>query len=232
MQIRVWAKYYGTERVYVENNSPYDDRPERLDHPRLGDQRLPHPARRHGGPGATAASARSSRGDLNLNNLPATNNAFEGDAVFLMEPAGGGLATGNLRAWFPYPCNPDECADPQAGRAAITDVAVPGARPECARLRRGHRQHRRLRARSRCAGPRRRTSGGPGVTYTVTAASPNGGTIPAAVSGVTGLETTVIGAVGRAYTFTVSASNGAGTSSPSSPSGAVTPIGPHRPRRP
>ena len=48
-------------------------------------------------------------GDLNLNNLPADNNAFEGDAVYLMDLPGAALGTGNLRAWFPYPCNPDNC---------------------------------------------------------------------------------------------------------------------------
>ena len=61
-------------------------------------------------------------GDLNLNNLPASNNAFEGDAVYLMEPAGGGLGTGNLRAWFPYPCNPDNCGDPHVGQVSISKV--------------------------------------------------------------------------------------------------------------
>ena len=40
MNVRVWAKYYGTEEVYVQNNSPYAIDLERLDHPGLGDQRV------------------------------------------------------------------------------------------------------------------------------------------------------------------------------------------------
>ncbi len=69
MNIRVWARYYGTEEVYIENNSPYADRPEWLDHPRLGDQRVPDTAGRVSDrPGLASAK---SPGDLNLNNLPA-----------------------------------------------------------------------------------------------------------------------------------------------------------------
>ena len=77
MNVRVWAKYYGTEKVYVENNSPYADRPERLDRPRLGDQRVPHPACGHRD--RPAASVREVfSGDLNLNNLPAVEQRLRG----------------------------------------------------------------------------------------------------------------------------------------------------------
>ncbi len=122
MNIRVWAKYYGTEEVYVQNNSPY---PIDLGGWIIRDsaisayKTLPAPMVIDGNGGVRQVFV----GDLNLNNLPASNNAFEGDAVYLMEPAGGGLGTGNLRAWFPYPCNPDNCGDPQAGNGAqITSI--------------------------------------------------------------------------------------------------------------
>ena len=139
MNVRVWAKYYGTEEVYVQNNSPYD-----ID---LGGwiirdsaisayKTLPAPMAIAGNGGVRQVFV----GDLNLNNLPASNNAFEGDAVYLMEPAGGGLGTGNLRAWFPYPCNPDNCGDPQKGNGAQI-TSIQSARPEPQpRLRRCDRQ--------------------------------------------------------------------------------------------
>ena len=57
----------------------------------------------------TARSSRGRRWDLNLNNLPADNAAFEGDAVYLMDNAGPS-APATCAAWFPYPCNPDSAA--------------------------------------------------------------------------------------------------------------------------
>ena len=227
MNVRVWAKYYGTEEVYVQNNSPYD-----ID---LGGwiirdsaisayKTLPAPMVIPGNGGVRQVFS----GDLNLNNLPASNNAFEGDAVYLMEPAGGGLGTGNLRAWFPYPCNPDNCGDPQAGRVQITDLqytepplqvpSSPGSVAATATTDGSGSITVRWKPPT--------DLGGPSVTYTVTADSPNGATLPAPASGITGLEHTFPGlTLGRAYTFTVTATNSAGTSPASDNSGAVTPIG-------
>ncbi len=53
-----------------------------------------------------------------FDNLPADNPQFAGDAAYLMDDAGR-YQTGNLRAWFPYPCNPDDCRDPLVGALAV-----------------------------------------------------------------------------------------------------------------
>jgi endonuclease YncB( thermonuclease family) len=53
-----------------------------------------------------------------FDNLPADNPHFAGDSVYLMDNAGS-YETGNMRAWFPYPCNPDECRDPLRGALSV-----------------------------------------------------------------------------------------------------------------
>ncbi len=113
LNIRIWAKYYGTERVYIENNggSPID-----LSGWIVRDAAVK--GYRTLAPGTVIQPGQVREvyaGDMNLNNLPADNPAFEGDAVYLMEPANSRHTTGNLRAWFPYPCNPDDCVDPLVG---------------------------------------------------------------------------------------------------------------------
>ncbi len=225
MNVRVWAKYYGTKTVYIENNSPYAiDLSGWIirDSAISGYRTLPA-----GTVIASGAVREVYSGDLNLNNLPASNPAFEGDAMYLMEPAGP-FGTGNLRAWFPYPCNPDNCGDPQQGRVSITNVqytepplqipSAPGSVAATASTDGTGSINVQWKPPANL--------GGPSVTYTVTATSPNGGTIPDPASGITGLEHTFTGlTLGRAYTFTVKATNGAGTSLASGASGAVTPIG-------
>lgn len=58
-------------------------------------------------------------------NLPARNDSFVGDAAYLMDSAGP-YQTGNLRAWFPYPCNPDTCdtsaSNPLRGKLEIASI--------------------------------------------------------------------------------------------------------------
>ncbi len=228
----MWARYYDTEKVYVQNNSPY---PIDLNGWIIRDSAISAYRTLTGVPVIAAKGQPGDvqevySGDLNLNNLPATNTAFEGDAVYLMEPAGGGLGTGNLRAWFPYPCNPDDCGDPQKGQVEITGVqyvepalqtpSAPGS-VEATASTNGTGS-----ITVRWAPPA--NLGGPSVTYTVTALSSNGGgplPLPAP-SGITGLEHTFSGlALGRAYSFTVKATNSAGTSPASDASGEVTPVG-------
>ena len=55
-----------------------------------------------------------------FDNLPADNPHFVGDSVYLMDTAGP-YQTGNMRAWFPYPCNPDECGDPLVGALNVVE---------------------------------------------------------------------------------------------------------------
>ena len=230
MNIRVWAKYYGTEEVYVQNNSPYDiDLSGWIirDSAISAYTTLPAGTRdRLGNGGVREVFV----GDLNLNNLPATNNAFEGDAVYLMEPAGGGLGTGNLRAWFPYPCNPDDCGDPLQGKVSISEGPVRGTaitRPPAPR------------ARSQATASTDGTGSDHGPLgcphgprraerdlhrYARPPATAGRSQRPPA-TGITGLQYTFPGlTLGRAYSFTVTATNSAGriaTSAPSSPSGAI-----------
>lgn len=54
-----------------------------------------------------------------FDNLPAPNPDFVGDAVYLMDNAGP-YSTGNIRAWYPYPCEPDDCVDPLKGKVDIS----------------------------------------------------------------------------------------------------------------
>lgn len=56
-----------------------------------------------------------------FDNLPAPNPEFVGDAVYLMDNAGP-YSTGNIRAWYPYPCEPEDCVDPLKGKVDISGV--------------------------------------------------------------------------------------------------------------
>jgi hypothetical protein len=54
-----------------------------------------------------------------FDNLPAPNPEFVGDAAYLMDNAGP-YSTGNIRAWYPYPCEPEDCVDPLKGKVDIS----------------------------------------------------------------------------------------------------------------
>ncbi len=167
------------------------------------------------------------RGDMNLNNLPPDNPAFEGDAVYLMDNAGP-YKTGNLRAWFPYPCNPDDCRDvlrgvvdmtlDQVSDPASTRPSAPGSVTAVAST------DGTGTAAVTWAEPV--NVGAYSVTYTLTAKAQDGGAEPAPITGITGRSRTVTGlTLGRAYTFTVTAVNGAGSGPASAATPAVAPIG-------
>ena len=113
--LRVWAKYWGTEKVYVENRSGFDVD---LSGWTLRDSALNYRTLPAGTVVPAGQAVEVFSGDLGLNNLPVDNRAFEGDAVYLMDKAGP-YRTGNLRAWFPYPCNPDNCGDVLAGKVDV-----------------------------------------------------------------------------------------------------------------
>ena len=226
LDVRIWAKYWGTEQVWIENNGPttidlsgWIVRDAGINAYRT----LPR--------GTVIASGRTRlvfTGDLNLNNLPSDNDAFEGDAVYLMEPATSRLRTGNLRAWFPYPCNPDACTDRLAGRVSVRATQVsdpPQERPSAPGS---------VRAVASTDGTGRVTVswaaptnlGAPAVTYTIIARATDGGAQPAAVTGVTGLTQTIGGlTLGRAYDFTVRASTSVGSSASTPATPPVAPIG-------
>lgn len=226
MNVRVWAKYYGTEKVYVENNSPYAiDLSGWIirDSAISGYRTLPA-----GTVIASGGVREVYSGDMNLNNLPASNPAFEGDAVYLMEPAGP-FGTGNLRAWFPYPCNPDDCGDVLSGAITMSAPALdgtpvrkpsdPGAVSATASTTAAGT------ATVTWAAPN--DLGGPSVTYTVTASSSDGAAAPASTAGVTATThsfTTLT--PGKPYRFTVTAKNSAGTSAAVQTKDDVIPAGP------
>ena len=162
-------------------------------------------------------------------NLPADNTSFTGDVAYLMDNAGP-YETGNLRTWFPYPCNPDDCIDPLLGKAAVLP-------PDAADWNTGQELP---------SAPRQ---------VDVTAAADNTGSISIAWQaptyvgdsvGITGyrisgtevggpaLSTKTVGAAppliytwtgltaGKAYSFAVEAQNAQGWSSPSASSSPVT----------
>jgi hypothetical protein len=164
---------------------------------------------------------------MNLNNLPPDNPAFEGDAVYLMDNASP-FKTGNLRAWFPYPCNPDECGDVLQGKVAMQLVQIadpPYTKPSAPGS---------VRAEATTNGTGQATVnwaepvnlGGPAVTYTVTATPTDGGAPVGPVPVAAGQLSQVLSGLtlGRGYTFTVTASNSAG-STPSAATPAVAPSG-------
>ncbi len=223
--LRVWAQYWGTEEVYVENRSGFAVDLSGWtvrDSAISGYRVLPR------GTVVPAGSVRRVfRGDMNLNNLPTDNAAFQGDAVYLMDNAGK-YETGNLRAWFPYPCNPDDCTDPLQGKLAVdvvqsqdpaqTKPSAPGSVTAVAS------SDGTGKATVTWAEPV--NLGGPSVTYTLTTTAVDGGTRPAPVVGIGALSQTVSGlTLGHAYTFSVTAHNGAGASGATGQTPAVAPTG-------
>ena len=226
--LRVWAKYYGTEHVYVENNgstavdlSGWTIR----DSAASGYRTLP--------PGTVVPAGEVREvytGQMNLNNLPANNKEFEGDALYLLDTAGP-YATGNLRAWFPYPCNPDDCVDPLAGRVAITHVqaedpsphapSAPGSLAATATTDGSGDVHLNWAAPTDLGGPR--------VTYSIEGSSADQHQT-LRIDDVTGTSYTVTGLdPDQAYTFEVRATNAAGHSAAARTTRPVTPIGPAKP---
>lgn len=159
-----------------------------------------------------------------FDNLPSDNSKFVGDAAYLMDNTGV-FATGNLRTWFAYPCNPDGCQDPLSGKVRIAGLQriAPSTREPSA---------------PGSVVATASTDGSGNVTvswaapidsgsaealvYRVSATSPDGGHLPSprqlAETSWTfsGLE------VDKSYQFSVTARNGEGTSEPSGASGPVT----------
>lgn len=223
--LRVWAKYWGTEEVYVENRSGFDVN---LSGWTVRDSAISGYRTLPAGTIVPAGAVRMVyRGDMNLNNLPPDNAAFEGDAVYLMDNAGP-YGTGNLRAWFPYPCDPDDCRDvlrgsldmtlDQVSDPALTKPSAPGEVTAVAST------DGTGTATVTWAEPV--NLGANSVTYTLDVTAEDGGAEPAPITGIGGLSRTVTGlTLGRAYTFTVTAVNGAGASDPSKRTPAVAPIG-------
>ena len=173
MDLRVWAKYYDTEKVYVENRSGFASISavgrSATRRSTTARSRLAWSSRR-------VRSERSTASPSDLNNLPADNAAFEGDAVYLMDNAGP-YGTGNLRAWFPYPCNPDNCGDVLSGAITMSHSRARwDARAQAEQPRLGGRDGEhdgRGTATVTWAHPN--DLGGPSVTYKVSATSSDGG---------------------------------------------------------
>lgn len=163
-----------------------------------------------------------------FDNLPADNSKFVGDAAYLMDNTGV-FATGNLRAWFPYPCNPDSCRDPLAGKVRITGVQensalAPTRKPSApGSVAATATTDGTSNIAVTWAPPVDFGSTGT-ITYRVSATSPDGGSIPWAQE-TTATSVTFSDHVdlNKAYQFTVTARNAQGTSDPSGASGAVTP---------
>lgn len=183
----------------------------------------------------TSILVAANTGAMGFNNLPANNAFFEGDSLYLMD-ASGPYSTGNLRSWFPYPCNPDTCADVLKDVVRIGTIqqttpaqrapSAPGSVAATAATDSDPTSATGGRAVVTWQAPQ--DLGGPAVTYTVTATPVNDGAT-VSVPGITALTHTVPGlTVGKAYTFSVKAVNATNPTlvSPSStPSGAVTPVG-------
>ncbi len=226
LDIRLWAKYYGTERVYVENNgrAPIDLSGWIVRDAAISGYRTL--------PAGTVVAPGEVRevfaGDMNLNNLPADNPAFRGDAVYLMEPAGD-TRTGNLRAWFPYPCNPDDCTDPLAGAIQIGAV---GTTPPATRA---PSPPGAVRATASTDGSgsigvswaHSTDPGGPELSYTVTARPVGGVASTVTATGVPGTTARLAGLrLGVAHEVSVRAVSGGGQSVAVAASAAVAPVGP------
>ena len=119
------------------------------------------------------------------------------------------MSTGNLRAWFPYPCNPDNCGDAQMGKVAITNVqyvdhppskppSAPGSVAATASTDGTGAVTVRWAAPTDLGGAQRDLHGHRGLAERRDA--------PTAAADTTGLEHTFTGlTLGRAYTFTVTA---------------------------
>ena len=226
LNVRIWAKYWGTEQVWIENRasttidlSGWVIRDAGINAYR----RLPAGTRI--GPGQAKLVF---TGDLNLNNLPTDNEAFEGDAVYLLEPAGNGYSIGALRAWFPYPCNPDDCSDPLRGKVTLGTIRA-SAPPEQVPSAPGA-----VRAFASADGSGRvtvswaasRSPGSDDMTYSLVTRAVDNGAAPGTLSKLTGTSHVVSGlTLGRGYTFTVQAVNGKGRSKATEPTAPVSPIG-------
>ena len=149
-----------------------------------------------------------------FDNLPGDNANFVGDAAYLMDAAGG-YETGNLRAWFPYPCNPDRCTDPLRGSVTVT--AAPAGDPV-----RAPSPPRAVIATAHTDGTGVTVqwqpsidSGGQPVSYVVTATPVAGGSALtfdpiAGTSLETGSQPGTSLKLGVAYTFVVRATNASG----------------------
>jgi fibronectin type 3 domain-containing protein len=224
--LRVWAKYWGTEEVYVENLSGFDVD---LSGWTIRDSAISGYRTLAAGTVVPAGGVRKVySGDLNLNNLPADNAAFEGDAVFLLDNTGS-LATGNLRAWFPYPCNPDNCGDVLTGGISMSApfLSSPPVRKPS--------NPGSVTAQATTDGSGNVTVtwaapndfGGPTISYTITPSSTDGGSVPAAATGVTETSYTFPGlTLGKSYRFAVRAVGAGGLSDSIQSTPAVSPAGP------
>jgi endonuclease YncB( thermonuclease family) len=224
--LRVWAKYWGTEEVFVENLSGFDVD---LSGWTIRDSAISGYRKLPVGTIVPAGQVRKVySGDLNLNNLPADNAVFEGDAVFLLDNAGS-LGTGNLRAWFPYPCSPDNCGDAMSGAITMSSPVLdspPVRKPS---------NPGSVAAQASTDGSGNVTVtwappndfGGPTMSYTVTPTSSDGGSVPAAAANVTATSYTFTGlTVGRSYRFAVRAVGAGGQSDSIQSTPAVSPAGP------
>jgi endonuclease YncB( thermonuclease family) len=56
-------------------------------------------------------------------NFDAADNYFYGDAAYLFDVQPG-VEYGNLRAWYHYPCDPDDCWDPLVGKLTLRSVVA------------------------------------------------------------------------------------------------------------
>ncbi len=170
-----------------------------------------------------------------LDNLPSENEFFEGDAVYLMDDAGN-LQTGNLRAAFAYPCNPDDCRDPLKGSLSVVTPTPeswqtgqePPSAPRQVDVSAGVDADLTVTWQVPTS-----LGNAAGITDYRVAATPRDGS-PATTTVVPGTRrtATVTGlAAGVAHDVTVAARNAEGWSHPSRPSGPVTPrTEPRRPR--
>jgi endonuclease YncB( thermonuclease family) len=161
-----------------------------------------------------------------FDNLPADNPYFAGDAAYLMDNAGP-YQTGNLRAWAPYPCNPDECADPLKGALTVqtpaagdwrTGVDLPSA-PRQVDLAAGSNRDITVTWQ-----PPTYLGDAVGITQYRVVLSPTGGGTPVTRNlDAPATSTTFTGLpVGSAHSVTVEARNAQGWSTPSAPTGPVT----------
>lgn len=166
------------------------------------------------------------RADSWFTNLPVSNPDFVGDAAYLMDDAGS-YDTGNLRAWFPYPCDPDDCVDPLRGKVAVGSVDRSGGQDVPSAPR-----DVRAAAASDGSGDLAVTWRVPsslgdavGVTGYRVSASAVGGGDPVAVTVGASARSAVLDALvaGRTYTVTVAARNAQGWSEPSPGAGPVVP---------
>lgn len=163
-------------------------------------------------------------GDAWFDNLPADNPHFVGDSVYLMDNAGP-YETGNMRAWFPYPCNPDECSDPLVGALNVVEPTA----DDWASGQEVPSAPRQVDVTSNAEGSLDVTWLAPtsvgdavGISgYEVVATPVGGAALPA--ESATGLSKTLSGLTpGTDYTVAVAAENAEGWSAASAPTGPIT----------